>query len=54
MMLYTKKQLAEALQVSERKIEEDIKKGLPVKRLGKLLRFDYTDVIKWYENGSVR
>ena len=49
MKLLDKKGLAELLGVSVRKLEVDLKKGLPHIKIGKLVRFEYDEVIKYYK-----
>lgn len=48
--LYTTKELSEMLSIHENTIFKMRKKGLPYKKIGRSVRFNYDDVIEWLEN----
>ena len=47
--LLTTKELVEQLKVNASTIHRWRKEGMPVRKLGTLVRFNYDDVIKWIE-----
>ena len=49
MELMKKKDVADMLGCSVRKVEEDMKKGLPFHKVGKLVRFKKDEVLKYYK-----
>lgn len=49
-LLLTKNQLAKELNISESKIDYDMRRGLPYKKRGKSIRFIYVDVIDYYRS----
>jgi excisionase family DNA binding protein len=51
--ILTKKQLADYLKVTERTIDRLREEGLPCFNVGKVIRFDRDEVLKWLkENGK--
>ena len=53
-VLMSKKRLAKVLSISERKIDEDKKKGMPHVKLGTAVRYDFEKVMKWYKEMEVK
>ena len=52
--LLTVQQLQEALNVSRSTVYEMRKKGMPYKEIGKSVRFDYNEVMKWIDEGNAK
>jgi excisionase family DNA binding protein len=48
--LMSKSELAAYLKIHEKTVEDHVKKGLPVLRVGGVFRFRLSDVLSWYEN----
>jgi len=50
--MLTRKELAEKLNMSERTIDRHRKNGMPFIKIGKSIRFEYVEVLKWIKEGN--
>jgi excisionase family DNA binding protein len=53
-MLLKTKEIMDKLNVSRHTIYNYIDKGMPVKKIGITLRFDYEEVIEWINNQNTK
>lgn len=50
--ILTKQQLAELLQVTERTIDRLREEGMPFFKVGKVIRFEREEVLKWLKDND--
>lgn len=48
----TKKELAGLLKLSTRTIDRLREKGLPIRKVGRAVRFEKNEVLEWYKKNS--
>ena len=52
--MISKKEVAEKMQVTTRTVENWLKQGLPYYMVGRVMRFEFEEVLAWFKNKSLK